>query len=288
MPTVLAQSNLPKSAAVVVSSETIILRDPNNSILEKYTSDEQKQLSLKSYGIKPSTLLSPGTNKKDPSKKALIFYDWIQNDGVAYIDTGFLPSMKNRYIAELEYVQTLPNYFLGCSGPDVSSEDVTSRFMFNGTRRSGSTEEFHLYLTGSSTFLTIPFSNNGKVKFDIHDGIVNVDDSNDYVINNFNANLCCSLSIAIFGRHFPSSFEVSGISRFYSFKAINENGVTVIDLKPATLDDVPGVYDNITGRFYANSAESGSLVVGNGQDFPTLNISNSILGATNIENSVDE
>lgn len=66
MPKVLAQSNLPNSAAVVVSSETIILRDPNNSILEKYTSDEQKQLSLKSYGVKDNVLLSPSKNPFNP------------------------------------------------------------------------------------------------------------------------------------------------------------------------------------------------------------------------------
>lgn len=69
MPKVLAQSNLPNSAAVVVSSETIILRDPNNSILEKYTSDEQRQKALNSYGIKPESLLSPGENKIDPRPK---------------------------------------------------------------------------------------------------------------------------------------------------------------------------------------------------------------------------
>lgn len=67
MPTVLAQSNLPKSAAVVVSSETIILRDPDNSILEKYTSDEQKEKSLKSYGLKNDVLLSPGKNPFNPT-----------------------------------------------------------------------------------------------------------------------------------------------------------------------------------------------------------------------------
>lgn len=82
MPTVLAQSNLPKSAAVVVSSETIILRDPNNSILEKYTSDQQKQKSLKSYGIKPETMLSPGENKIDPRPQPpIVVPDFDYTDG---------------------------------------------------------------------------------------------------------------------------------------------------------------------------------------------------------------
>lgn len=91
MPTVLAQSNLPKSAAVVVSSETIILRDPDNSILEKYTSDEQRQKALNSYGVKPAVLLSPGSNNYVPRPEPpVVVVAFEYSNG-----TEFLPILAN-------------------------------------------------------------------------------------------------------------------------------------------------------------------------------------------------
>ena len=37
-----------------------------------------------------------------------------------------------------------------------------------------------------------------------------------------------------------------------------------MSLKPAVLNEVPGLYDEVSKSFFENAADSGSLIVGNG------------------------
>lgn len=265
MPTVLAQSNLPKSAAVVVSSETIILRDPNNSILEKYTSDEQKQKSLKSYGIKPATMLSPGENKFIPLPPAPIFYDWIRDDGGAYIATGFLPSGTTKFVIDFKFISGSANYFFGVQSPDFQDSSINTRF--GATLRNLSTDTFEARIYwGNNPFKYSSLTPLPKERqtLRIGGGFAQINDETPVAIEAYSPYIKASKEIFIFADNSDNTNFTIGNTYLFSFKIYDEADNLLMSLKPATLNEVPGLYDEVSRSFFENAAESGSFIVGNG------------------------
>lgn len=264
MPTVLAQSNLPKSAAVVVSSETIILRDPNNSILEKYTSDEQKQLSLKSYGIRPATMLSPGENKIKPEDSNLVFFDWLQNVNRAYINTLLKPQADYKYEIDVEYLSGNSVYQFGVRNYPEGATNGNGRFTNVAVHGENNLMDFHLFFSSNRyAYANIQGLTQGRHLLLIENGSVKVDDSESVVIPDFDSSLKIEQPIFLFSENREGTYEFGGISRFYSFKVYNALGRLLLDLKPATKNGIPGFYDSVTRQLFENANNEGSLLVGN-------------------------
>lgn len=264
MPKVLAQSNLPKSAAVVVSSETIVLRDPNNSILEKYTSVEQKQLSLKSYGIKPATLLSPGDNKKKPEGDKLLFFDWLLSDGNAYINTSFLPRADYKYEVDFELVSGSSVYPFGVQYFNSDDTNNNGRFGIVASSNEDGSYDYHLYLSSvRNSYTNLQGLERVRHYLLIENGSVKVDEGEVVELINFNSSLKIGLPLFIFGENRNGTLFKQGRSRLYSFKVYDSLGNLKLDLKPATLNDTPGCYDSVTKHFLENANSAGAFLIGN-------------------------
>ena len=265
MPTVLAQSNLPKSAAVVVSSEYIILRDPNNSILEKYTSDEQKELSLKSYGIKPATLLSPGENKTKPAGDPLKFFDWLKDEGDAYIATGFIPNAKTKIQVDFKYIDGNSNYFFGVASPIPESTAVATRFSVTLSPVQSDRYLARIYWgLNSSSYTATSNALIDRSVLKIGGGFVQLNDNEPIAITDYDPNIAASRQLFIFAENSSNPNNKRGNAYIYSFKIYDETDTILMSLRPATLNGEPGLYDEVSQSFFGNVAESGSLIVGNG------------------------
>ncbi len=288
MPTVLAQSNLPKSAAVVVSSETIILRDPNNSILEKYTSEEQKQLSLKSYGIKPESMLSPGENKTTPVPGGVKFYDWLQTDGRAYINTGILPKASYNIEARYLYVSGTTAYVLGVYENDVENPNATKRVnMFVTNVRSTILDCGAVCNNITSGSVRIRDVQNSLIKSSIKNGVFEVNDTESVQIPSYNPDLTWTTPLYIFALNNLGALLIPGILRIFEVKITDANDNVIAHFKPAKYNDEIGFYDTVSKQMFLNSNEEGTFDIGNGFSYTPLSLGSSIVPAST-DSIIDE
>lgn len=288
MPKVLAQSNLPNNATVVVSSETIILRDPNNRILEKYTSDEQKQLSLKSYGIKPTTMLSPGENKYKPVGPTPIYYDWIRDEGDAYIATGFIPKSTTKIQVDFKYIDGSPNYFFGVDSPELDDPSIDTRFAVQLTPSGSDKVATRVYWkAGTSGFTNLSAITVERTVLKIGGGYVQLNENTPVAITDYDTSVNASKELFIFAWNRNIISNKQGNTYIFSFRIYDETDNLLMDLKPATLDGVPGLFDEVSNSFFRNAAESGSFIVGNG-DTPTTSLLNASLGSPSSSSEEEE
>lgn len=275
MPTVLAQSNLPKSAAVVVSSETIILRDPNNSILEKYTSEEQKQLSLKSYGIKPATLLSPGPNNTKPDSSHVEIFAWLQNNGAAYIDTGVLLKASDKLEVKFLHLVDSTNYICGVNENSTPSSSKKLRFdIFVRNYREQVIDCVAYCNNTASSSVTVSGVPNSQIVATLANGLFSVNDMEPATVPEYDATLIWSLPLYIFGINNNGALQRQGNFRFFYLKITNSEDVLVHNFVPAKKDETFGLYDTIDQRFYPNSNSEGIFIAGNETSNLNLGMSN--------------
>lgn len=267
MPPVLAQSNLPKSAAVVVSSETIILRDPNNSILEKYTSDEQKKLSLKSYGIKPATLLSPGENKTIPIDDSLVFHKWLQNVNNAYIDTGIVPLTSYKFEFSAIFADGPIAYIYGArvliDPTNLTFKNFSGRLALNDYNQP----YYRLYWKEQgSGFLDVPNRNNEYVDIVVDKGYVFADGESKGMIPDFSENVVINAPIFLFAFSDESAPVFRGSVKLAYFKIYDENGNLLRDFVPATREEEIGMYDKVSRTLFQNKNNVGNFVAGDDEN----------------------
>lgn len=282
MPTVLAQSNLPKSAAVVVSSETIILRDPNNSILEKYTSDEQKQKSLKSYGIKPATLLSPGENKTIPFDDSLVFYNWLQNVNNAYIDTGVIPLPSYRFEFSAILAGGTKGYIYGARV--LSSPGTTSYRNFTGRIEIGNNNNLYYRLFWNrigSSYLDVQNPSNNYLDIVIDKGIVYEGGESIGSIPGYSEDVEINAPIFLYAFCDELTPLFSGSVKIAYFKIYDGDGNLLRDFVPASKDEEIGMYDKVSKTLFKNKNNVGNFVAG---DDETVVPSPNPFGFGNINN----
>lgn len=269
MPTVLAQSNLPKSAAVVVSSETIILRDPNNNILEKYTSDEQKQKSLKSYGIKPATMLSPGENKTSPDTKNLTFYRWLQNNGEACINSLIKPKFNYKYEFAVKAISSSYPFLFGASDHDASDTGDYKSFRAYMNYRSEQLFTLYLYMTNTgNNYTTITNISNDFEKITIEDGKYYVNDEEIGTIASYDPETALDTYLFIFCYSNYNTPQFRGNFRLAYFRIYDEYDNILRDFVPASQDGIFGLYDKVSHTLFINANENGSFVGGNDDSIP--------------------
>lgn len=201
-----------------------------------------------------------------------VYYDYLQGDGTAFIDTGLLSKTYagDSYIkyAEFEIVDsTVDKTMFGCR----------NKWGYTGL----------LACTGSTGF-AIAFGNKwtsiaGKTTGDLikltlnHPNVINdgvtvgtVSSATPTIGSN-------TLTIPLFaGSNYqerPSETYVSlnggyyfqfSHHKLYRFTVTEKSTGTVIaDMKPATYQGVPGLYDTVRDMFFTNANSSGSFTIGN-------------------------
>lgn len=275
MPKVLAQSNLPNNAAVVVSSETIILRDPNNRILEKYTSDEQKQLSLKSYGIKPATLLSPGPNNTKPSPGPDEIFAWLQNNGAAYVDTGIMLKASDKLEVKFQHIEGSVNYICGVN--DAQSQSSNNKKRYDIIVRNISTN----FLTcvaycnySSNSSISVSDVPNSQIVASLADGQFIINDMEPVAVPQYDATLVWSRPLYIFGINNIGVLQQQGSIKLFYLKITNSENVIIHNFVPAKQNETFGLYDTVEQMFYPNTNSEGEFIAGNDLSTISLGMSN--------------
>ena len=181
--------------------------------------------------------------------------EWLQSDGVAYIDTGFKHNQNTRIVCKLEHVGTMQTYSypFGSLG-GVSGTNKLFTACVNGNSRLAT-----YYGTGTAHAFSI--SGSGVHTFDMNKNVHKVDNST-YTFSS--RTFSSSYNTLIFGyTSYDGSFIGSKIEvRFYYFQ-IYDNGDLVRDFIPVRDNGVGYLYDKVSGRLFGNANSSSAFSYGN-------------------------
>ena len=176
------------------------------------------------------------------------YYDYLQNDGVAYIDTEI-----------------------------YGSGDISTEFKF---RNLGSANRFICGGTGNYTPVIVQSNNWFNTRYtNVGDSIVTTIvliqvDQNDHTIRfNFNnsilwdgveyaSNLSIKNDTKTLYLFSSSGTQYTATARIY-YCRIYDNGTLVRDYKPCLYNGEAGLWDLVEGKFYGNANNTGTLTVGN-------------------------
>lgn len=185
-------------------------------------------------------------------------YDYLQNDGVAYIDT----EIKNIVNTEIELVaqQTELNsggYFT-LLGANETADTFKVIFVYGSavfysqpTARGNST------IIGDIDTDKHTFKANLKTN-DVTFGFDNTTITDSYAITN-----TTTYSLYLFARN-NRGRGANGNSKMkvYSLK-VKDNGKLIKDFRPCIYNDEAGLWELVENKFYGNANSTGTLTVGN-------------------------
>lgn len=185
-------------------------------------------------------------------------YDYLQNDGVAYIDT----EIKNIVNTEIELVaqQTKLNSggYYTLLGANETADTFKVIFVYGSavfysqpTARGNST------IIGDIDTDKHTFKANLKTN-DVTFGFDNTTITDSYAITN-----TTTYSLYLFARN-NRGRGANGNSKMkvYSLK-VKDNGKLIKDFRPCIYNDEVGLWDSVERKFYGNANNTGTLTVGN-------------------------
>lgn len=210
------------------------------------------------------------------SGEKIRFFDYLQGDGVAYIDINrFIdpePPAPSRTLEIVARPDTLNGYIIGCK---YNNEVFYGSYSIGFYRQAGGGavkvfaaneyRDFTSYQADKKYYLY--YKNGQSPNGQCYGNYVG---GNIVVIVNGKIMMPCVFTVFDYPdfnmrngefRHSTTNRcagKVWGI-RFYE----TESGIELMKLRPCLYDGVPGLYDEITGDFYGNTNSSGVLTVGN-------------------------
>lgn len=205
------------------------------------------------------------------------FYDFLQGDGVAYIDinrfTDPEPPAPSRTLEIVARPDTLNGYIIGCkfeSGGNLYGSYSIGfyRQAGGGTVKVFAANEYRDFTSYQANRKYYLYYKNGQSPSGQCYG--NYVGGNIVVVVNAKILMPCVFSVfdypnfnmdnGVFNHSTSNRCggKVWGI-RFYE----TDSGIELMKLRPCLYYGVPGLYDEITGDFYGNTNSSGVLTVGN-------------------------
>ena len=178
--------------------------------------------------------------------------EYLESDRNSYIDTNYIASQDTEVIAVASRTKDVTGFIYGSS---YSSQSVwfTAYLDPAGYWRVGNGKK----IINSGTYYPVDT---------IHESVQNkfgiwIDGKQIWTYSNV-SNFKTRSSLYVFSANNGSSGNATNGLRIYSFR-INENGTQYMNLVPArrNSDDVLGMYDTVTGQFFAN-AGSGTFTAG--------------------------
>lgn len=181
------------------------------------------------------------------------YYDYLEKDGVAYIDTGYIPTINTKI--RYKFAPLLSN-LIGYSGARLDPYRFSVTTFENGS-----------YFTFALTNNT--WSNNRTdIKLNkVYDCIA----GNGYqIINNVEYSEEVLTEPIIWSKTFKTkavgkddSYNTSFDNQKIYIIQIWENDTLVRDFKPCLYNGVAGLWDSVEHKFYGNANSAGALTVGN-------------------------
>lgn len=241
-----------------VSAQDVVLRDPESCIYQKYTGEDQLAAAMDSYGYREETPLN-----ETPITPQLIFYDYLQTDGVAYINTNYQPNMRYNYTVRFQQLTVAVGTVFGLR---IGTTRQGRSFIMNVQA------DTLLYRAVCNTVETsVPYKYFEEVsdlqihEFRLTNGIFFFDDKNYGAPASFSRNYTFSLPLGL-GCFFTDNVETPSAKtaiRIYEFIVDDGAGNEVLHLKPCTYHREPGMWDTVSRTFIGNADSSGTLTVGN-------------------------
>ena len=176
------------------------------------------------------------------------YYDYLQNDGVAYIDTGIIGGSNISTEFKFRNLGSANRFIYGGTG-NYTPVIVQSNYWFN-TRYTN---------VGDSIVTTIVLiqvdQNDHTIRFNFNNSILwdGVEYASNLSIKNDTKTLYLFSS---------SGTQYTATARIY-YCRIYDNGTLVRDYKPCLYNGEAGLWDLVEGKFYGNANNTGTLTVGN-------------------------
>lgn len=233
---------------LLVSTQDVVLADPENPVFVKYSSEEQLAAAMDSYGYRSlEPLVEPNEN---PTIRPQ-FFDYIENDGLAYINTNFIIGAQDEIQAEFAYLE-------GATTARIFGDATYYNqkfFLVTTSGRIGTNFEAGVGSLWETSAVVASYNIN-HILLSATNLKINNEDALTFTTN-FNK---CDGPCLLFGV-FYSSLRVSN-ARFYYFQ-IYRDGILQLSLRPCTYDGVPGMWDEVSETFFGNAADEGAFTVGN-------------------------
>ena len=187
------------------------------------------------------------------------FYDYLQNDGVAYIDTGINNIINCEFGAvaqQLELYSGFPT-ILGANDTSTAYKVIfglgaTSGMFYSQTGGNSGWTRFIARDLNKHTMVAKIYANSAEFTFD------NTSYTASYANTSSQTN-----SLYIFARHSYNGLASNNTRQKVYSLYIKDNGVLVRDFRPCEYNGVAGLWDSVEGKFYGNANSSGTFTLGN-------------------------
>lgn len=242
-----------------VSAQDVVLRDPASCVFLKYTGEAQLAAAMDSYGYRQDEPLVVSHEKDKP-----VFYDYVESDGIAYFNSRLLGYMSYTY--EFSFQQTVRErgrlwggrYVNNSSGTQMICNILTTNehyaIMLNGNQGGGQYTDTGVRMNTNRHTVRIVL---GEIFFDDESKGVSP-----YYVEDFIMEMPLSINNWLV-HNAGTSTGSPAKARWFYYKVWDKEGNPVLDLRPCTFRDVPGMWDTVSGTFFGNAIDQGAFTVGN-------------------------
>lgn len=187
------------------------------------------------------------------------FYDYLENDGVAYIDTGIKNIINCEFgivAQQLELLSEFPT-ILGANDRNdaykvIFGYGTTSGMFYSQTGGHSGWTRFIARDLNKHSMVAKIYANRAEFTFD----------NTTYTASYANTN-SQTKSLYLFARNNYDGATTSNTKQKVYSLYIIDNGVLVRDYKPCLYNNQAGLWDSVEGKFYGNANNTGTLTVGN-------------------------
>lgn len=184
-------------------------------------------------------------------KKKVVFYDYLENDGKAYINTNYYPNQSTKLITKKRYSLNSTSILFGEMDQGLSAG--RDAFFISKTQFGFDKLVFSVSVApeGTEPYL-LELSVDGLYR----DGVLISKPKSDIATT-----WTSPREMYLFGVNRGNAVTVNKTALYYC--RIYDNGVLVRDYKPCLYNGEAGLWDSVEGKFYGNANNTGTLTVGN-------------------------
>lgn len=186
-----------------------------------------------------------------------VYYDYLEGDGLAYIDTGYKIDYYNTIKTKLNVIEaTTQNRMAVMGWYNVNYDSVTSNLSFNNSRVNNRWFNRILQVTGMriNTIYEFTFNKDG------YKGDINIPFEEELDVPS-NTTLKGNLTLVRLST--ISDAYSKGKVKLYYTQIFNKEEKLIMDFRPCYYQGETGLWELVENKFYGNANSTGTLTVGN-------------------------